>query len=92
MTEKTKARVGRCRPVRRAQTGELIEALAALEHDQWRHWSKAVGTAVPLAVRRRWQRCWIPYARLADEVKDADRFWARKVLAVLRKRKLIPKP
>jgi hypothetical protein len=62
----------------------LLEQLAELEHEQWVAWSKAVAGEVSEERRRRWQAWWVPYDQLADEVKEEDRVWARKVLAVLR--------
>jgi hypothetical protein len=71
-------------------TDELIEALAELEHAQWLHWSRAVAADVGAATRDKWQRSWVDYAELTEDLKEADRVWARKVVALLRKRKLIP--
>ena len=67
----------------------LIEALAELEHDQWMHWSKVAAPGVSEATRAGWQASWIPYAELTDELKEADRIWARKTVALLRERRLI---
>ena len=62
---------------------DVLEALAALEHDQWMAWSKSLAAAEPLSAERveRWQRLWVPYADLSEQEKDADRVWAEKVLA-----------
>ena len=68
---------------------ELIEALAEVEHEQWMHWSQAVATEVPETTRDKWRRSWAPYANLTDELKEADRVWARKVVSLLQKQKLI---
>jgi len=38
----------------------------------------------------KWQRSWVAYAELADEMKETDRVWARKVVKLLRQRGLIP--
>jgi hypothetical protein len=65
-------------------TDDLIEALAEIEHEQWRHWSQAVAADVPAIIRDRWQRSWVGYAELTEELKEADRVWARKVAALLR--------
>jgi hypothetical protein len=68
---------------------ELIETLAEVEHQQWLHWSNAVAPEVADATRQKWERSWIDYSHLTEEVKEADRVWARKVVAVLRERQLI---
>ena len=73
----------------RNTTDDLVEALAKIEHDQWLHWSQAVSAQVPDAVRAKWQNSWVDYDKLTDEVKEADRVWARKVVTLLRERKLI---
>ena len=62
---------------------EVLERLAELEHEQWLAWSRAVAGEVSEERRRRWQTCWVPYAELPEEVKEHDRLWARKVLALL---------
>jgi hypothetical protein len=37
----------------------------------------------------KWQRSWVDYAELTDELKELDRVWARKVVTLLHQRKLI---
>ncbi len=69
---------------------DLIEALSKIEHQQWVHWSKAIAPEVADATRQKWKRCWIDYSKLSDAAKEADRVWARQVVALLRKRRLIP--
>lgn len=63
----------------------LIEALAALEHEQWVDWSKNVAENEFLTIQRRdrWEKMWVPYADLPEEVKEQDRIWARKVLETM---------
>jgi hypothetical protein len=68
---------------------DLIEALAEIEHEQWIHWSRAVAGKVPEATRAGWQRSWVDYHELTDDVKEADRLWARRVIAVLRQHGLV---
>jgi hypothetical protein len=68
---------------------ELIEALAALEHEQWAHWSRAVSKEVGEETRQKWKRHWIPYAQLKEKWKEEDRVWARKVVGVLKRQKMI---
>ena len=61
---------------------DLIEALAEIEHQQWLHWSKAVAPEVAEATRQKWRRSWTDYSELAEDVKEADRVWARKVVTL----------
>lgn len=68
---------------------DLVEALAEIEHEQWMHWSQAVAADVNDATRSKWQRSWVDYAKLTDDVRESDRIWARKVVTLLRQRKLI---
>jgi hypothetical protein len=70
-------------------TDDLIEALAEIEHEQWMHWSQAVAPQVLTCIAENWQKSWVDYAELTEELKEADRVWARKVVALLRERKLI---
>ena len=70
-------------------TIDLVEALAEIEHEQWMHWSRAVAEDVPKATREKWKGSWVDYSQLTDELKDADRVWARKVVTLLRQHKLI---
>ena len=69
---------------------ELVEALSEIEHAQWMHWSQAVAADVTPGTRHKWQRSWVDYAELTDDLKEADRVWARKVVTLLHQRKLIP--
>ena len=62
---------------------ELLERLAELEHEQWVAWSRAVADEVSEERRRRWQAFWVPYAELPEDVKEQDRVWARKALAIV---------
>jgi hypothetical protein len=67
----------------------LIETLAEIEHEQWMHWSRTVAADVSEVTRAKWQRLWTDYAALPDDLKEADRVWARKVITVLRQRQLL---
>jgi hypothetical protein len=62
---------------------DVLERLAELEHEQWCAWSRAVAAEVSPERRLRWQECWVEYAQLPEEVKEQDRVWARKVLALV---------
>jgi len=58
----------------------VVERVAEVEHEQWMAWSKDVAAEVSPERRSRWQKFWIPYKDLPDEVKELDREWARKAL------------
>jgi hypothetical protein len=68
-----------------AEQADLVERLAELEHEQWVSWSKALADEVPADRRRRWEACWVAYRDLPEELKEHDRVWARRVLALLGK-------
>ena len=70
-------------------TDDLVEALAEIEHEQWMHWSQAVAPKVLSGISDNWRSSWVDYAELTEDLKEADREWARKVVTLLRKRKLI---
>jgi len=70
-------------------TDNLVEALARIEHQQWMHWSQAMAAQVPPTTLKKWKKSWIDYNKLTDDLKDADRVWARKVMTLLRRRRLI---
>lgn len=59
----------------------LVERVAAIEHDQWMHWSKDVAETWPTPAH--WPALWLPYADLPEEAKEKDREWARIVLEAL---------
>jgi hypothetical protein len=58
-----------------------VERVAVVEHDQWVEWSKSVAPEVTPDRRARWQKYWVPYEDLPEDVKELDRIWARKALA-----------
>lgn len=63
---------------------EVIEQLAALEHDQWMQWAQSLMDSEPglsTARRERWRSLMVPYAELPEEMKEHDRKWARLVIA-----------
>ena len=62
----------------------LREELAALEHEQWAHWTAHLLDHFTPENVARWRRqVDTPYERLSDEEKEKDREWADKVLALL---------
>jgi len=66
---------------------EIMESLAELEHEQWMTWAKNLKDTEALSIQRlnRWLHCFKPYSELSEEMKEHDREWARKALAILRK-------
>lgn len=62
----------------------MLEKLAELEHEQWMEWTKTVAArgVVDESQVAKWRPNWVPYSELSDEVKEFDRVWARKVMAV----------
>lgn len=64
---------------------ELIEKLAALEHEQWMQWAKDILKTEDIHKERaeRWEELFISYDELTEEMKEEDRKWARKVLNIL---------
>ena len=69
---------------------ELIEELAALEHEQWIEWTRSVAQDLWPERRKRWQEYWVPYNQLPESARDFARKWAQKVLDLLETYK--PKP
>ncbi len=63
-----------------SSNNELLEKLSDIEHQQWMEWSKSVAPEVSEERRKRWEKLWIPYADLSEEMKEEDRKYARKVL------------
>ena len=66
----------------------MVEILAAIEHNQWVHWSKNLAKTGDVAPERveRWKTLWVPYAELPDAEKEEDRYWARTVLDAIARR------
>ena len=63
----------------------LLERLAALEHEQWAHWTRYMMDNLNSENIERWTRqCAIPYEDLSEVEKESDREWARKVMVLLR--------
>ena len=65
-------------------SARLLERLAALEHEQWSHWTDYfLAHSSPENVKRWARQAATPYEELNEAEKEADRKWARRVLAAL---------
>jgi hypothetical protein len=63
---------------------DLLERLAALEHDQWAHWTRYMLDNLTEENIARWRRqIETPYAELSEREKESDRNWARKVIEII---------
>lgn len=73
---------------------DLLEDLAAIEHERWVHWQKFVHSSgkiqpdgsllVPRDLVERWERqIATNYADLADEEKESDRDQVRRYLPLI---------
>jgi hypothetical protein len=61
-----------------------VEKLAELEHLQWAHWTKYfLDNLTPENISRWRRQMETPYNELTESEKDADRKWARLVLAAI---------
>jgi hypothetical protein len=76
------------------ENAQLLERLAAAEHDSWARWMRWVyrvsrtnrdGTVtIPADLARRWLRQLdTPYARLSEDEKEKDREEVRRILPVI---------
>jgi hypothetical protein len=61
-----------------------VERVAEVEHEQWTAWSRSVAAEVTPERRARWEKYWIPYKDLPEDIKELDRQWARKALSAAR--------
>jgi hypothetical protein len=64
---------------------EIIEQLAALEHEQWCAWAQVLAKEEDyLSSERikRWTSLFGPYANLTEVQKEQDRIWARKAFRI----------
>lgn len=63
---------------------DMLERLAALEHEQWAQWTRHMLDNLTPENIERWRRqIATPYADLSEAEKEADRFWARKIVGVV---------
>jgi hypothetical protein len=73
---------------------EILEELAAIEHERWAHWQKYMhekcqrradgSLVVPAKYVRRWERLIAtPYAKLTDSERESDRDQVRRYLPTI---------
>lgn len=63
---------------------QLREDLAALEHEQWAHWTRYMLDNMSDENIKRWrQQIDTPYSELSEQEKESDRNWADKVIEKL---------
>jgi len=73
---------------------ELLETLAAIEHDRWAHWQRYMhgkgerlpdgSLLLPADLVRRWElQIATPYSELTECEKDSDRDQVKKYLPVV---------
>ena len=76
----------------------LKEKLASLEHDQWMYWATGIRDFFKHAVDsgcecrtcnlmrqkfENWEKFFVPYAQLAEDVKELDNQWAEKAIRII---------
>lgn len=67
-----------------AKLEEALESLAALEHEQWAHWTAYMLDNRTSKNMARWRKQVLTdYADLSNAAKESDRQWARKVISAL---------
>jgi hypothetical protein len=64
-------------------TSDIIERLAAHEHEQWAHWTRYMLDNLTEENVARWrQQIEMDYQDLSESEKESDRQWARKAIEV----------
>ncbi len=65
-------------------TPTLRERLAALEHEQWAHWTRYLLDHLTPENTELWRRqIDTPYEELSESEKDSDQEWADQVLRIV---------
>jgi hypothetical protein len=66
-------------------TTPIRERLAALEHEQWAHWTRHLLDHLTPENIERWRRqIDTPYDELSESEKQSDREWADRVLELIK--------
>ena len=62
---------------------DIIERLAAHEHEQWAHWTRYMLDNLTEENIARWrQQIEMDYQDLSESEKESDRQWARKAIEI----------
>lgn len=76
------------------ESEQLIDELAAIEHERWAHWQRYVhdhcerqqdgSLVIPAELAARWQaQIQTPYVELTERERDSDREQVRRYLPVI---------
>lgn len=76
------------------QRSEVVDRLAAIEHERWSHWQRYVhdrckqlpdgSLVIPAQLADRWERqIDTPFDKLSEEEKESDREQVREYLPVI---------
>lgn len=62
----------------------LLEKLAALEHEQWVHWTEYMLANLTIDNLVKWRsQTRTPYQELSEKEKESDREWAMKAIKIM---------
>jgi hypothetical protein len=62
------------------QRDAMVEALAAVAHEQWLEFAESVKGEVSEELKTEWEPRMVPYDQLDDGAKEQDREWAEEIL------------
>lgn len=64
------------------------EKVAIIIHDLWMGWAKILIESEPNISNERverWNKCFVPYNELSEEMKNLDRKFAKQIIEILKK-------
>jgi hypothetical protein len=78
---------------------DLLEQLAAIEHERWSHWQRYMhekahrnddgSLTLPADLVSRWERLMCtPYSQLTEEERESDREQVRRYISILQLKSL----
>jgi len=73
----------------KVQEKDLLEEISKLIHDEWIEWARNVEHEISDERKARWETVYCEYEDLSEEMKDKDRVYAKKVLAMLKEKDII---